>query len=68
MKKTPTETESGKKQTAYQLVHRITRKPIYSGPQPFRSMTAATLFALQHDLHADIVPSTVDLFGDANPE
>ncbi len=41
--------------TTYILVHRITRKELAIG-QTFNNMIAAALFALVHDLHADVVP------------
>ncbi len=43
------------KKTTYILIHRITRQPL-AIPQTFKSATAAALFALLHDYHADVVP------------
>lgn len=59
---------SASKQMCYGLVHRITRKPIYTQPPTFRYMSEAIWYALQHDLHADPVRVTIDLVGKAVPE
>jgi hypothetical protein len=53
-----------KKTTHYLLVHRITRKPLTLPVGSFSSMTAAAVYALENDLHADVLPAAWDLLGD----
>jgi hypothetical protein len=43
------------KKKTYILIHRITREPL-AIPHTFASATAAALFALIHDYHAEVVP------------
>jgi len=57
-----------KKSRQYLLVHRITRRPLGLPHAPFTSETAAAVFALEHDLHVDIVPASPDLFGEVVPD